>query len=241
MNGLKLIRTICNYSQAALAEKLGVTRQAVNMWEHSRKPIPENRRSEICRFFGVEMEEWLGEIDEKTADEIRKSRVFREVGDSSEHYKFSPTEDMAGKIGIRFECEDDISLDERCELYRIKFKELLADIQNYAEEQKRGMKNSMFRISRMNTASRIFGDIFAAVKSCSAKNPAMIMPHIYSIFAAIDGINIAFGNFSEEEYLNSADPSGKAYDTRELTLRISKLIAGYLDSAEKEITEMKGR
>ena len=48
MNGLRLIRTRCNYSQANLAEKLGVTRQAVNMWEHSKKPIPDSRKAEIC-------------------------------------------------------------------------------------------------------------------------------------------------------------------------------------------------
>ena len=33
MNGLKFIRTRCIYSQRALAEVMGVSRQAVNMWE----------------------------------------------------------------------------------------------------------------------------------------------------------------------------------------------------------------
>ena len=31
MNGLKYIRTKCNYSQRALAEAMGVSRQAINV------------------------------------------------------------------------------------------------------------------------------------------------------------------------------------------------------------------
>lgn len=47
MNGLKYIRTKCNYSQRALAEVMGVSRQAINMWENSKKASVkrEKRRS----------------------------------------------------------------------------------------------------------------------------------------------------------------------------------------------------
>lgn len=79
MNGLKLIRTICNYSQANLAEKLGVTRQAVNMWEHSKKPIPDSRKAEICELLGLEKAEWLDEVDEETMDIIRTHKLYQKT------------------------------------------------------------------------------------------------------------------------------------------------------------------
>ena len=41
MNGLSFIRRRCNLSQGQLAEKLGVTRQAINLWENRREPLPE--------------------------------------------------------------------------------------------------------------------------------------------------------------------------------------------------------
>lgn len=37
MNGLSFIRLRCNLSQGQLAEKLGVTRQAIHLWENRRE------------------------------------------------------------------------------------------------------------------------------------------------------------------------------------------------------------
>ncbi len=52
MNGLKYIRTKCNYSQRALAEVMGVSRQAINMWENSKK-LPSKERKEIYAIYLV--------------------------------------------------------------------------------------------------------------------------------------------------------------------------------------------
>jgi len=48
MNGLKYIRTKCNYSQRALAEAMGVSRQAINMWENSKKLPSKERKEDRC-------------------------------------------------------------------------------------------------------------------------------------------------------------------------------------------------
>lgn len=53
MNGLSFIRRRCNLSQGQLAEKLGVTRQAINLWENRREPLPEARREQLSQFFGL--------------------------------------------------------------------------------------------------------------------------------------------------------------------------------------------
>ena len=56
MNGLFFIRRRCNLSQGQLAKKLGVTRQAINLWESRREPLPEVRKEQLSRFFGLESE-----------------------------------------------------------------------------------------------------------------------------------------------------------------------------------------
>ena len=56
MNGLSFIRRRCNLSQGQLAEKLSVTRQAINLWENRREPLPEARKEQLSRFFGLEPE-----------------------------------------------------------------------------------------------------------------------------------------------------------------------------------------
>lgn len=56
MNGLSFIRRRCNLSQGQLAQMLGVTRQAINLWENRREPLPEARLRQLSDFFGLEPE-----------------------------------------------------------------------------------------------------------------------------------------------------------------------------------------
>ena len=50
---LSVIRTHCNYSQALLAEVIGVSRQMVCAWENGSKSLPDNRAAELAALFGV--------------------------------------------------------------------------------------------------------------------------------------------------------------------------------------------
>ena len=54
MNGLSFIRRRCNLRQGQLAEKLGVTRQAINLCENRRETLPEARKEQLSHFFGLE-------------------------------------------------------------------------------------------------------------------------------------------------------------------------------------------
>ena len=62
MNGLKYIRTKCNYSQRALAEAMGVSRQAINMWENSKKLPSKERKEDLCNIFGIDNSDYFGEL-----------------------------------------------------------------------------------------------------------------------------------------------------------------------------------
>lgn len=50
---LSVIRARCNYSQAILAETIGVSRQLVCAWENGSKKLPDNRIAELAALFGV--------------------------------------------------------------------------------------------------------------------------------------------------------------------------------------------
>ena len=54
MNGLKLIRTRCDYTIMDVAKKLGVSKQAVSAWENGKKEIPEARKRQLAAVFGLD-------------------------------------------------------------------------------------------------------------------------------------------------------------------------------------------
>ena len=54
MNGLRFIRTRCNLSLSELANKLGITRQALSSWENGYKEIPNQRKEQLVNFFGID-------------------------------------------------------------------------------------------------------------------------------------------------------------------------------------------
>ena len=54
MNGLKQIRTQCDFTVTDVAKKLGVSKQAVSSWENGKKEIPEARRRQLALLFGVD-------------------------------------------------------------------------------------------------------------------------------------------------------------------------------------------
>ena len=54
MNGLRYIRTQCNFSLSELADRLDVSRQIISAWENGKKEIPEARKVQMAEFFGID-------------------------------------------------------------------------------------------------------------------------------------------------------------------------------------------
>jgi len=69
MNGLKKIRTICNFSSCDLANVLGVTRQMISAWENGTKNIPKQRLTELSAIFHLD-DKYFKEISEAEAQEL---------------------------------------------------------------------------------------------------------------------------------------------------------------------------
>jgi transcriptional regulator with XRE-family HTH domain len=75
-NRLVELRKANNYSQEALAEKLGISRQAVSKWERAEASPDTDNLILLARLYGVSLDDLL-----KTDDEI--PRPEPETGDSS--------------------------------------------------------------------------------------------------------------------------------------------------------------
>ena len=77
MNGLKYIRTKCNYSQRALAEVMGVSRQAINMWENSKKLPSKERKEDLCNIFGIDNSDYFGELTVEQHPKLKELPIYR--------------------------------------------------------------------------------------------------------------------------------------------------------------------
>lgn len=234
MNGLKYIRTRCNYSQRALAEVLGVSRQAVNMWENSKKMPSNERKEDLCLIFGIDTPDYLGELTPELYEKLKLLPIYKVPfeGDS-ERFAFKPIKSS----DLRYQCkhlmkyvDDQLSLDEKCTLKRLELKNLLEEIQNYAVEE--NVKNSFNNLSGMNRALQVFGRTLDAAKEARKKHPEYVMIYFDTILAVLDAINIAFGNIEENDILNQTiiEEQKKWYDYREFTINLSKLITNHVDS-----------
>lgn len=241
MNGLRLIRTICNYSQATLAQELGISRQAINMWENGRKSIPEERKQQLCDFFGIQDALWLEEIDEKTRTEIFNQPIFRakkEYEDvHSEHYFFSPDKGRYGNRGMRNPASDDIiTLDEKCLLKREELKALYKRILDYANNVE--TENSYEALTRANRTITPISGLLDAYDSIDDQRAPLKIPFFFTVCSVIDAVNLSFGNLSREDNFNHSDnPGNILYDCSNLTLALSDLITSHLDAVKKVIDD----
>lgn len=234
MNGLKYIRTKCNYSQRSLAEALGVSRQAINMWENSKKLPSRERKEDLCCIFGIDNPDCFGELTAEQRKEIDELPMYKlSFGGDSERFAFKPINpnDRVYNLKHLTNANEPLSLDEKCKLRRLELKALLDDISNYAVEK--DIKNSIDNLTALNRTLRIFEGIFDAAKEARGKHPEYVMVYIYTIMAVLGAMNISFGNIDEDDVMNRETiegPHREWYDYREFTVELSKYITEHLDN-----------
>ena len=88
MNGLAYIRIRCNLSQAFLARKLGVSRQAVNLWEQQGASLSAKRQAQLEDFFGISRK-YFGDLTPSEIREIDKKPLFLQQEEQHEYYCFT--------------------------------------------------------------------------------------------------------------------------------------------------------
>ena len=233
MNGLKYIRTKCNYSQRALAEVMGVSRQAINMWENSKKLPSKERKEDLCNIFGIDNSDYYGEITDEQHQKLKELPIYRiHSGGQSERFTFKPIklDDVRYRSKRMLPNNDEqLSLDEKCALKRLELKTLLDDISNYAVEK--DVKNSFDNLSALNRTLHIFGQTLDIAKEARGKYPEYVMVYFYTILAVLDAMSISFGNVDENDVMNQdfIEELKKWYDYREFAVELSKMITNHLD------------
>ena len=126
MNGLRYIRTQCNFSLSELADRLNVSRQIISAWENGKKEIPEARKVQMAEFFGID-KSFFDDITEEQKKVLLGKAMFRYVESGVETYRYKPNMQEKSQTAY-FIPEREMSLDEEfIELQRVQ-KQLLERI-----------------------------------------------------------------------------------------------------------------
>lgn len=153
MKGLTHIRIRCNISQSFLAQKLGVTRQAVNLWENGDAPPPPKRLRQLSEFFGID-ERFFGELTEDMRRAIDATDAYQHEEDGHTYYCYTvhadrctnpdvpfllappegiPYVDRMGQYVMNKGGAPLVSIDERYQTARQELRELLSRIDELTE------------------------------------------------------------------------------------------------------------
>lgn len=234
MNGLKYIRTRCNYSQRELADILGVSRQAVNMWENSKKIISEKRKNELGTLFGIDDLELFGEVSDDKMLHLSNRPTYKVGKDiSCERFAFKPLESTERQMlaMILPECfPEELSLTEKCESKRSELKKLLDEINEFTVVN--DTKNSYDNMSALNRILRVVSNSMDLLKETRRKYPEYVMIYYQTFVAVFDAMNIAFGLVEKEDVLNQQleYEALELYDYRDFSVSLSDVIEGHLDN-----------
>ncbi len=198
MNGLKYIRTRCNLSLNSVADTLGVTRQALSMWETGKKDIPEQRKEQLADYFGID-KKYFGEITEEQKKVLLEKAMFRYIEDGQETYRYKPETGITGlgDIVAYFPPDEEQTMDEKYNAAQKKRKDILGRM----DELMIGKKEYSItdQICSINRGERIFKDVSDLLQSMDIRNNYQKMLYYQTIAESLKAVKVAFGLITEEE------------------------------------------
>ncbi|WP_346683916.1 helix-turn-helix domain-containing protein [Anaerostipes butyraticus] len=100
MNGFKYIRTdILQMTMDELAEKLGVTKQSIYLWESWKKDVPSRRLKQLSEISGIPENYFLKqEISERDKLELNRFKLQKELKDAKNEAKEQSYDELLMKI-----------------------------------------------------------------------------------------------------------------------------------------------
>lgn len=262
MNGLTYIRIRCNVSQSFLAQKLGVTRQAINLWENRTTPPPAKRLKQLKEFFGID-ERYFGEISEELQREIDAMLAYCHEEEGHTYYCYVEHEESAVFPGLStlFSMPKDlpptqpiavfpaggsdlISIDEKYFLIRQEFRDVLNKIEELPELSRTpeplGTANKLVATRRILT---IFQPLEEGVRRLildGGIRPAHRMLYYYLFFDIMAAIGTLMGtvenaDLPQEEPLDM-DGKPDAYGMHPSFIqKLTKMLSDELDTRKKMI------
>lgn len=144
MNGLRFVRTQCNYMMKELADILDVTKASITYWETGTKPIPDKRLAQLSNLFGVDSK-YLGEITEEDREHLNNLPRYKKYqGDI--HTSFSP-DTSSEKIYVLYSDESFKTSYEKHEEMKARYRLVVEDI------------NKLFEVTDTTDEKRFYRDI----------------------------------------------------------------------------------
>lgn len=197
MNGIKFIREKSNFSKNALAERMGVTRQTITLWEKGVRKPDYNHLQWLCDFYGVQ-EKWFGELSEQDLHILNEMPMYSHWDGDKEYFSFAPVEnEICIKCG-----ELEVMLDEKYADTLRKKKEFINRVNQYLCLPG---KNQEYLFDKITTAERgmkevnMYLDLMDTVQGIGAEDRILKVPFRYEIRTALLAMMIASGQYSIDD------------------------------------------
>lgn len=240
MNGLNFVRTRCNISVSELADILDVSRQAINLWEKGKKPVPEERKSQLTEYFGVE-KEYFGEITEKQKQILLEKAMFRCIEGDKEYYTYKACPpDADGRTMIYFPGDKETSVDEdylQMQRHMKNTLEKASEIIRYYDWGK-GTEAKSINIRR---GCRIYDGINQIMDEIPKQETLNRMLYFHEIDSIIQAILLSQDLITKEDAQTEEEHMMLCYDNREWISSLARIFREHWEGQKAELNqETKG-
>lgn len=200
MNGIKCIRERCNLSMSELADRIGVTRQTISLWEKGvRTPSPA-RKAALCKFFGLP-EHFLGEIHEKDLEVVDSMKIYRHKTETSEFYTFAPFRDEEPEPYLTLKNLKGWNDARYAETVQ-RFKKLMDIIEESAHEDNDEalLADRISKMARVCTSLEKYMEVLSLIEKTKAERGTYLkVPMRFEIWSVLDSMMLGLGLYTAEE------------------------------------------
>ena len=242
MIGLKSIREKSNISKANLADRLGVTRQTVTLWESGRRAPSRKHLEMLSSFYGIE-EKFFGKLDGELLAELNDKFMYRFTDETGEYYTFIPDDK---KMAFGFEGMEKM-LSERYQETEKQCRDVLKKVDDSIHDYSKydyGLSDKILIAKRECGNVERYLDLFRVInKIRDEKGSYLKVPLRYEIFSVLDAMMLAYGLYSEEELFEKYPDFGDltwAAD-RDFIIKLSELMKDHWNKKEETATTYRAK
>lgn len=234
MNGLSFIRRRCNLSQGQLAEKLGVTRQAINLWENRREPLPQARKEQLSQFFGLEPELFDEITQEQEVVLLHRPCFMYRDDDGHDYFLFreNPLRPvgclLSAKTGQSFTQDEQMILDCR------ELEEMLDILRQAVFPKDRSRWTTWDSNVAMNRMRCILGGMTDALEAVQKHPKDRKMDCFYLMMQVELALALALGGIEKDDLPRQAADGQPGLDTQSI-IRLADEFQSWLRNRAEEV------
>lgn len=200
MNGIKCIRERCNVSMSELADRIGVTRQTISLWERGvRNPSPA-RLTALSKFFGLP-EHFFGEIHEKDLEVVDSMKIYRHKTETSEFYTFAPLGDEEPEPYLTLQHLKGWNDARYAETVQ-RFNTLIDRIEEsaHANNDDALLQERISKMARICTHLEKYMEVLSLIeKTKTERGTYLKVPMRFEIWGVLDAMMLGLGLYTAEE------------------------------------------